>query len=320
MRHLALKMLTATSLLVASANVTAAQTIWLGPTSDKVMPEVDPDYLQLFEDAAPWQRALSHTRVFEMSRWYVATQPEATLRQVFGFFRDHRISLAVIFGFIPVAGCSQDVEGAAHRPDENLLVAKRLKRLGADLTYMTVDEALFFGHYFKGKNACQYPIADLAASFAREARQVRSVFPDAQLIDTEPSSGIPSAVEFGQWLDALDRELGAGAPKVVRFDVQWYRPWQQTIPPVIAVLRQHRLSYGVIFKGTYQDRTDRAYIAAAQQHILDWQATIKEPPDHVLFQNWEHMPMSVLPETSPGTLPFLLNWYCEQTNVPGGCR
>ena len=218
MRHLGLNMLTATSLLMASANVTAAQTIWLGPTSDKVMPEVDPDYLQLFEDAAPWQRALSHTRVFEMSRWYVATQPEATLRQVFGFFRDHRIALAVIFGFIPVAGCSEDVEGAAHRPDENLLVAKRLKRLGADLTYMTVDEALFFGHYFKGKNACRYPIADLAASFAREARQVRSVFPDAQLIDTEPSSGIPSAVEFGQWLDALDRELGAGAPKVVRFE------------------------------------------------------------------------------------------------------
>ena len=117
MRHLGLNMLTATSLLMASANVTAAQTIWLGPTSDKVMPEVDPDYLQLFEDAAPWQRALSHTRVFEMSRWYVATQPEATLRQVFGFFRDHRIALAVIFGFIPVAGCSEDVEGAAHRPE-----------------------------------------------------------------------------------------------------------------------------------------------------------------------------------------------------------
>ena len=200
------------------------------------------------------------------------------------------------------------------------MIARRLRNFGADVAYITVDEALEFGHYYKANSACQYPIADLAAGFAREARQVRSVFPDAQIIDTEPSSGITSATEFSQWLDALKQELGEGAPKVVRFDVQWYRPWQETVPPMIATLRRHGLTYGVIYKGSYLDHTDHQYIASAMQHIKEWQDTIKEAPDHVLFQNWERLPINVLPETSPTTLTYLINWYCEHTNVPGGCR
>ena len=105
-------------LLTASASLAGAQIVWTGPAFDKIMPEVHPDYLQLFEDGAPWQRALSRTRVFEITRWYVETQPEATLRQIFGFLRDHRIELAVSFGFVPAFSCGQHVEGAAHRPNE----------------------------------------------------------------------------------------------------------------------------------------------------------------------------------------------------------
>ena len=129
----------------------------------------------------------------------------------------------------------------------------------------------------------------------------------------QSSSASGSTLSIGSWEQVLQRSSAS--------NVQWYRPWQQTMPPVIAVLRQHRLSYGVIFKGTYQDRTDRAYIAAAQQHILDWQATIKEPPDHVTIPELGASANEVYRrKPAPGTLPFLLNWYCEQTNVPGGCR
>ena len=267
------------------AHLSRAQTVWLGPRTDQASPQtapVDPDYQQLFEDGVSWQHALSRTRVFEIDRRYIATQPEPNLRRIFDFLRDHRIALAVIFGFVEANGCGQDVEGTAHRPDENFLVARRAKRLGGDIVYAVVDEALLWGHYFHGSHACQYQIDDLAAGFGREARQVRSVFPTAELVDTETSSGIPSIEEFGHWFDALKRELGDGAPKVVSFDVQWYRPWQETIPPMIAAIRQHGLAYGVIYKGTYLDRTDVRTIASAEQHIIEWQTTIREPPDVVL--------------------------------------
>jgi hypothetical protein len=323
MKLVGLSTLTAVLLLVASVSVAGAQTVWLAPMPDQITPQgflVDPDYQQLFEDGATWPHALSHTRVFAIDRRYIATQPEPNLQRIFAFLRNHGIALAVIFGFVPANNCGQDVEGTAHRPDENFLVARRAKRLGGDLVYAVVDEALVWGHYFHGRNACQYSIDELAAGFAREARQVRSVFPGAEMVDTETSSGIPSMDEFGQWLDALKRELGDGAPKVVSFDVQWYRPWQQTIPPMIATLRQHGLGYGVIYKGTYLDRTDAQYIVSTQQHIKDWQATVAEHPDRVLFQSWEPNPTKILPETSPTTLTYLVNWYCTQTTVPGGCK
>src|SRR6185503_12650880 len=103
---------------------------------------------------------------------------------------------------------------------------------------------------FKGKNACRYPIDELAAGFARQAQSVSSVFPDVEYVDTETSSEI-DMVTFGQWLDALRREMGPRAPKSVGFDVQWYRPWQETVPPMIDELRRRGLTYGVIFKGTH---------------------------------------------------------------------
>jgi len=129
--------------------------------------------------------------------------------------------------------------------------------------YGVVDEARLWGHYARHKGACQYPIDEMAAGFARQARKVRSVFPAVELVDTETSSGITDMAEFGQWLDALKRELGDGALKVVSFDLQWYRPWQQTVPPMIEVLKQHGLGYGVNYKGTYLDTTNANDIAAA---------------------------------------------------------
>ena len=38
----------------------------------------------------------------------------------------------------------------------------------------------------------------------------------------------------------------------------------------------------------------------------------------MLFQSWERNPSRILPETSPTTLTYLINWYCAQTTVPGG--
>jgi hypothetical protein len=302
------------------ANFAVAQTVWFAPAPDWPKPGVDPDYLQLFQEGAPWQHALSRVRVFQISRGYLEAQSNPVLHQIFGFLQQHHIALAIEYGFVPAFTCNQHVEGSAHRPDENLQFTRRIRNQGGNLTYITVDETLLFGHYYQGREACRYPIEQLAAGFAREASQVRSVFPNAEIIDTEPSSGLGSAAEFDQWLDALRREMGGGAPRIVRFDVQWYKPWRETVPPLLAAIRAHGLNYGVIFKGTYQDPTAPQYIAAAQRHIKEWQATIHEPPDNVLFANWEDMPITVLPETGPTTLTYLINWYCAQANVSGGCR
>jgi hypothetical protein len=304
----------------------AGPAVWLAPVDDMVTPagfQVDQDYQQLFQDDAPWRHALSHLGAFEMVRRYVTTQPEPNLQRIFSFLHDHNVALGVTFGMVPARSCGDGVEGTAHRPDENTLTARRLKRLGADVKYIVMDEPLTFGHFFHGKNACAYTMEELAAGIAGEINKVRDVFPNIPVVDVEAGSGVGTPAELGQWLDTLKKVLGDGAPISVRFDIQWElrsMPWQEITPPLVTAVLQHGYRYGIIFDGTPGDRSSEEWIRTAEGHIKAWEATVKAPPDHVMIQSWHRFPETVLPETKPVTLTYLVNWYCDNAAIAKGCK
>src|SRR5208282_3426683 len=129
--------------------------VFLSPVNDQITPagfSIDPDYRQLFHPGASWQKAMSRVNAFEIVNHYVFTQDETILRSIFSFLHEHNIALAVVFGLVPSTnGCGRGVEGAT-AGQYNLGVAKRLKRLGADLKYIVVDEPLTFGHYSAAKD------------------------------------------------------------------------------------------------------------------------------------------------------------------------
>jgi hypothetical protein len=306
----------------------SAPKVWFSAVDDMPAPggfHVDQDYPQLFEPNAPWQHALSRIQAFEMTRRYVMSQPEEKLQNIFAFLREHHIALAVTFGMIPDRNCGERVEGMVHHPNENLGTAQRIKKLGGDLQYMNVDEPLFFGHYFIGQNdkiGCRYSIEELASGYAGEVRKVRSVFPDARVVEDEPTEGLESPAEFGLWIDQVKHELGDGAPKAIRFDVQWSsrkKPWRNSAPPLVATVKQHGLGYGVIFDGTPQDQTDEDWIRTAESNISAWESTIRDTPEHVMIQSWHRHPQKLLPESSPTTLPYLVDWYCQNARMAHGC-
>jgi hypothetical protein len=159
--------------------------------------------------------------------------------------------------------------------------------------------------------------------YAGEIRKVRSVFPNARVIEDEPHERLESPTELGQWLDAVKRELGSGAPQAIRFDVQWSshkKPWQSTAPRLVATVKQHGLGYGIIFDGTPQDSTDEGWIRTAQSNIAAWESAIPDTPEHVMIQSWHRHPQKLLPETSPTTLPYLVNWYRQNARMAHGCH
>lgn len=297
----------ATITVLVFASSAWGQTIWFHPSI------VRPDYQALFDPNAPWQSALSHTKVFQVDRSYIWSRDDATVTRTLNFLKEKRVKLAVVFGVVP--GYNPDrtcgLEGTAHTPTEQLKIVQKLKRLGGELDYIVANESLWWGHLAEAEGGCRYSISELAAGYAREIRQVRSVYPNALLIETETSSGISPAI-LAQSINSVRAQLGDGAPKAISFDVQWYRPWQQTMPPLLSILKEKGISYGVIFKGTYQNKTDEDYIVAAKRHIHEWQSAINEQPEFVLFQSWEKHPKRVLPETSPETMTYMIKWYCDQ--------
>jgi len=305
--------------------------VWLSAVDDMPTPagfQVDQDYPQLFQPGAPWQHALSHIHAFEVTRRYVTSQPEERLQTMFAFLREHHVALGVSFGMIPARGdCGEGVEGMVHNPNANLATAQRVKQLGGDLEYIVVDEPLFFGHYFNGrqngKSGCRYRIDALASGYAGEIRKVRSVFPKARVIEDEPHEGLESPAELGEWIDSVRRELGDGAPQAIRFDVQWYsrkKPWQAAAQSLVTTVKQHGLGYGIIFDGTPQDETDEGWIRTAQGNITAWESAVRDTPEHVMIQSWHRHPQKLLPESGPTTLPYLVNWYCQNARMAHGCR
>ena len=298
-------------------------TLWFSAITEIPAPagfQVDQDYPQLFEPGAPWQHALSRVQVFQMTRRDVMSRPDEKLQIAFAFLRQHRIALAVTFGMIPDNNCGEGVEGMVHNSNANLVTAQRIKKLGGDLQYINVDEPLFFGHYFTGQNrkrGCRYPMEELVAGYASEIRKVRSVFPDARVVEDEPVEGLESASDLGRWIDLLKHELGEGAPRAIRLDVQWAsskRPWRTAAQSLVTAIKRKGLGYGVIFDGTPEDRTNEDWIRTAQANIRAWEATIQAIPDDVMIQSWHRHPEKLLPETSP-TLPYLVNWYCENARM-----
>jgi hypothetical protein len=314
----------ALAVMAAPALALAGPPIWLSPVSDQVTPrgfQVDADYKQLFVEGAPWQNAMSHVSVFEMVRRYVQSEPDENLQKIFAFLRQHNIPLGLATGAVPAPNCGDGVEGMAHHPDANVQTARKLQRLGADVKYLVMDEPLTFGHYFNGRNACHIPIDQLAAGVADEVRKFREVFPDVQVVDVEAHSGIGSPAELGQWLDALKSQLGAGAPFAVRFDVQWdsrKKPWQEFVVRQVDTVLKHGYRYALIVDGTPDDESDDAWIRTAESNVRAWESLVREPPDHLVIQSWHKHPAVVLPETGP-TLPYLVNWVCQNSQMAQGC-
>ncbi len=66
---------------------------------------------------------------------------------------------------------------------------------------------------------------------------------------------------------------------------------------------------GVIYDGSPEDKTDRAWVADAIAHYEAYDETAGSPPEQIVFQSWNANPTRVLPETSPGTLTYLVASY-----------
>src|ERR1019366_8727288 len=87
--------------------------------------------------------------------------------------------------YIAPNGCGFLVEGYA-APLQSIWVAKRFKALGGDVLFFTMDEPLYYGHFFNGTNACHNSVDELIADAAEKINQVRSQFPGVEIGEAEP--------------------------------------------------------------------------------------------------------------------------------------
>ncbi len=212
--------------------------------------------------------------------------------------------------------CGKHVEGYVP-PGGSDYVARRIKSLGGELTYIGIDEAFWFGRYYSGANACHASVDALAADVASNFKAYQAVFPNVRLGDVEPLGPPPGGDRPGSswakttqaWIDAVQGMSGTKLAFIHEDITDWRRPLREYLPAVSDLAKANHIPFAPIFIATSGAGTDDAWMASAEQNIDAARAFHMSPPDHLVFATWHVHPTKNLPETSPEAFTHLIIYY-----------
>ena len=274
------------------------------------------DYMQLFQDNAPWENAARHVKVFKVYTQFVLGATDEQLAEMFANLKKQHIALAEETLMLPLGpnGCGMGVEGYLD-PHGLQSAIERIKRLGGELRYVAMDEPLWFGHVSNQKNSCHSPIDGIARNVAARVAVIEKVFPDVEVGDTEPLAAPEAPAD---WLDMISSWLAAykqAAGKPLSFfdaDLTWSADWQPQLASLATRLRAAKVAYGVIYDGDPTDKSGEAWVQNAENRFVQVESNPATMPDRAILQSWTLEPERMLPETAPGTMTYLVNSYSRR--------
>lgn len=314
-------------IIALMSSVAQAQQIWFSSGDDLEVKGVvaHPDFMRLFDSPSPWPTGLSHVNVMQLRAPWFLRMPEPVVQQSTDFLKQHHMALAVPLGFVSSDTCGQGVEGIG-TARQMAVYPREMKKRGIDLDYVVMDEPLYYGHDYGGKNACQFSIEEVAESVAKNVEMIRSYYPKVQFVLVEPEQSLTGSVkELSEFLDAYKSKLNE-LPVAVRFDIawgqndRWHREWHEDIPRFIQMLKARGIGYSIIYDaGRVNGRapnTDAEWIASAKANVADWEATIHSKPAQVVIQTWTPNPVRIVPESDPSTMTGYLKWFIDRQHPP----
>ena len=294
------------------------------------------DFMQMFAPDAPWEKAASHTRVFKLYSSFVNPASQGQIDTVVADLKKRDIPIALEVGVIdvnfrnPVPPCGGFglVEGYG-TPAMALNICAKIKKAGGRISYLCMDEPLFYGHYFtkrapNGQPGCHSPIPQIMGLSIPTLNTFIQQFPDIVIGEVEPTQ----IAAFPGWQDSLHAwaqafQSAIGKPLAfLHLDIPWAnRPPSSEPSDALAfyqyaqsLKKEHLLDkIGIIFNGTPLDTTDAAWMQDARNHVIELQNKYKLHPDQAIIQSWMPHPTHAMPDRNPDALTSLVNFYVEQS-------
>jgi hypothetical protein len=290
------------------------------------------DFVPIFAGSAPetaWNDIAGRVDVLALSEYSVRQMPDKALaRLVQDLNRRHMV---LQLGILPTNWfhetplCGQGVEGFSDPGSANLTIAKLLKA-GASVSLISMDEPLWFGHGYAGKNACRASIENLAQRVAVIVKIYTAAFPNMIVGDTEPFPAVSSqpnwTADFAAWTQAFHNATGTPLA-FLAMDFNWGDPKLNTgsahdgsnaaavaalAREVAAVSRRNGLQVGMIYWGG--GGSDAQWMDEARLHIREVEAaSIK--PDQAVFVSWNPYPARTFPATDSNALTSLVPYYLQ---------
>jgi hypothetical protein len=189
-----------------------------------------------------------------------------------------------------------------------------------------MDEPLWFGHYYTGKNACRSSIENVAERTAVIVRIYTAAFPNVIVGDGEPFPAVSSqpnwATDYAAWMSAFRKATGTPLA-FVNLDFNWGDPRLNAgsahdgsnaaavaalAREVSTVARRNGLLVGMFYWGG--GGSDAQWMDRARLHLREVEAAGIDP-DLLRFVSWNPYPVRTFPATDPNTLASLILYYFQ---------
>lgn len=287
--------------------------------------------MDMFTPDAPWNEAASHLQAFQLGGPYLTGASQDDIDRMVADLNRRHIPIALSVGVMqsgppsshPVCGGQGLVEGYG-RLELARLQSEKIKRAGGVIRYISMDEPLWFGHYFNGRRGgqpgCHSTIAEILDLIKGPLAVYAEEFPGIIVGDTEPTNIADQpvwqvdlaafAAGFRQQtcrpLAFLQLDTPFNHPGEEALAVRFYRGVEQ--------LKRQGLvdKIGIIYDGTRDDPTDEAWVSDAEQHIRLLEDKDHLHPDQAVIFSWMEHPQHALPESSPGSLTSLVDHYAHR--------
>jgi len=308
----------------------SAQEIWFG-TSHAV------DLMSLFAPDAPWREAASRVKVFLLGGAYMNRAPQADIDRLVADLNRRHIAIALGVGVMesaapathPACGGQGLVEGYGRTQLARLHVAK-IKHAGGVISYIAMDEPLWFGHYFNGHRGgqpgCHSSIPEILDLIRGPLAVYAEAFPGLILGDTEPTDIAEQPAwqsDLATFASGFRRQTGRPLA-FMHLDTPFKHPGEEGLTVAfyraVEQLKQQGLveKIGVIYDGTPDDRSDAAWVSDAEAHVHLLEDKDHLHPGQAVIFSWMDYPQHALPESSPGSLTGLVDFYAARTRQTGG--
>lgn len=178
-----------------------------------------------------------------------------------------------------------------------------IARFGGSVYSIIPDEPLYWGHEVK----CQLSISACAQQVTDSMNAIKSYFPNVLTEDIEPFGSVPVA-DLKSWISAY-RSLG-GPPLVAFYDDPYYLDRLNDRLPYTQAITDAGLAYGPCFNGMSSAATsDAQWVQSCLEAIQIYNASALPVPTRIGFGTWAMYPQQVVPETSPNTMAYAVNYY-----------
>ena len=293
------------------------------------------DFMQMFTPDAPWGKAASKVRVFKLYSSFVNPASQGQIDTVVADLKRRGILIALEVGVIdvnfknPVPPCGGFglVEGYG-TPAFAQNICSKIIKAGGKISYLCMDEPLFYGHYFTQKPGhsqpgCHSPISQIINLSIPTLNTFIQQFPDVVIGEAEPTE----IAAFTGWQDTLhtwasEFQSAMGRPLAfMHLDIPWANGAPSSEPAdalafyqyAETLKKEHLLhKIGIIFNGTPLDTTDAGWMQDARNHVLELQNKYRLHPDQAIIQSWMPHPTHAMPDWDPDALTSLVNFYAEQ--------